>query len=213
MKAMQHTHPVRDRANMIKLSNLEFVRDGKLWLRVPQFSCGPGERVALMGPSGSGKTSLLRAMLGLLLPTRGELELKQQATMLFQKPALLRCSVLNNLRIAAFLAGLSRREGIRQAMIWLGRLHIDELAYQQAYRLSGGQQQRVAFARAMLKPSAIVLLDEPGANLDRQAQDRLEACLDRQYSVVFSSHDHQQVKRWADRVYQVDEGIVLERTL
>ncbi|MEY3155368.1 MAG: hypothetical protein RL109_1786, partial [Pseudomonadota bacterium] len=49
MKAMQHTHPVRDRANMIKLSNLEFVRDGKLWLRVPQFSCGPGERVALMG--------------------------------------------------------------------------------------------------------------------------------------------------------------------
>lgn len=93
MKAMQHTHPVRDRANMIKLSNLEFVRDGKLWLRVPQFSCGPGERVALMGPSGSGKTSLLRAMLGLLLPTRGELELKQQATMLFQKPALLRCSV------------------------------------------------------------------------------------------------------------------------
>jgi ABC-type sulfate/molybdate transport systems ATPase subunit len=90
-------------------------------------------------------------------------------------------------------------------------LEIEPLAPLQAYRLSGGQQQRVAFARAMLKPVQTVLLDEPGANLDLQAQQRLEACLDRRYTVVFSSHDLQQVLRWADRVYEIDNGILRER--
>ena len=197
---------------MIELSNLAFVKHGKAWLQVPALNCRQGERVALLGPSGSGKTSLLRAMLGLIKPDNGRIHLQQSATMLFQKPALLRCSVFNNLRIAALLAGLTLKEGNAQSLHWLNRLEIEALAPLHAYRLSGGQQQRVAFARAMLKPVSIVLLDEPGANLDLRAQLQLEACLDRRYSVVFSSHDARQVERWADRVYEIDQGMLRERS-
>jgi tungstate transport system ATP-binding protein len=197
---------------MIKLSNLEFVSGGKAWLQVPALNCRQGERVALLGPSGSGKTTLLRAMLGLIKPDKGLIHLQQSATMLFQKPVLLRCSVLSNLRIAAFLAGLPHREGQAKALHWLNRLDIGALAPLQAYCLSGGQQQRVAFARAMLKPVTIVLLDEPSANLDLRAQQQLEASLDRRYSVIFSSHDTRQVERWADRVYEIDQGMLLERS-
>jgi ATPase subunit of ABC transporter with duplicated ATPase domains len=64
----------------------------------------------------------------------------------------------------------------------------------------------------MLKPATIVLLDEPSANLDLRAQQQLEASLDRRYSVIFSSHDTRQVERWADRVYEIDQGMLLERS-
>ena len=182
-----------------------------------------GELVALLGPSGCGKTTALRIVAGLERQDSGQVFVgerdfssvpahKRNMGMVFQAYSLFpNLSVEENVAFGLQMRKVGKSERRVKAGNLLELVGLESQAKRFTYQLSGGQQQRVAFARAMLKPVQTVLLDEPGANLDLQAQQRLEACLDRRYTVVFSSHDLQQVLRWADRVYEIDNGILRER--
>ncbi|MGA0609095.1 phosphate ABC transporter ATP-binding protein [Caldimonas sp. KR1-144] len=174
-----------------------------------------GERVAFVGANGSGKSTLLRVLHGLQRPTSGRVEraagLRQ--AMLFQRPAMLRLSVENNVALGLWLAGVPRamrRERVTEALVRVGLV---AEAKRPARALSGGQQQRLALARAWaLKPQQL-LLDEPTASLDPSAKREVEALIGqfaRQgLTVLFSSHNLGQVKRLATRVVYLEHGRVL----
>jgi tungstate transport system ATP-binding protein len=181
-----------------------------------------GERVALVGANGSGKSSLLRTLHGLLPVTGGAREVAPslRIAMLFQRPHLLRLSVLRNLRLGLWLGGVAWRDTSSRARESLDRVGLAHLADRNARALSGGQQQRVALARAWALQPDLWLLDEPTASLDPHAKRDVEALMAAfaheppapgrlPPTLVFASHNLGQVKRLATRVIYLEQGRVL----
>ncbi|MBP6007773.1 MAG: phosphate ABC transporter ATP-binding protein [Rhodoferax sp.] len=180
----------------------------------------PGERVALIGANGCGKSTLLRLLNKLIAPSAGSAWANPDfcQAMLFQKPYLMRLSVLANVALGLWLRGTSWGTAKDLAMQSLQRVGLDGLAARNARALSGGQQQRVAMARAWALAPQVLLLDEPTASLDPHAKREVEALMEEFASgtptqsamtLVFSSHNLGQVKRLASRVIYLEHGRVL----
>lgn len=187
-----------------------------LALDAVSFQMHAGERVALVGANGSGKSTLLRVAHGLLKVSRGQVcqspELHQ--AMVFQRPHMLRTSVLRFVMWGLWLQGVSWREAPVRAMQALARVGLQELAARSARNLSGGQQQRLALARAWALQPNLVLLDEPTSSLDPNAKREVEHLLSEWVaasgvSLLFSSHNLGQVKRLATRVIYLEGGRIL----
>ncbi len=175
-----------------------------------------GERVALVGANGSGKSTLLRVAHGLLKVSSGQVNVAPDAkqAMVFQRPHMLRTTVLRFIQSALWMQGLSWSAAQAPAWQALERMGLQDMADRSARTLSGGQQQRLALARAWaLKPN-FVLLDEPTSSLDPHAKREVERLLTEwvnasDVSLLFSSHNLGQVKRIATRVVYLEAGRVL----
>ena len=174
-----------------------------------------GERLALIGSNGSGKSTLLRVLHGLLRPARGSIlrdSAKRQA-MLFQRPYMLRTSVLNNVALGLWIRGARWMAARERALRALGRVGLSEVALRSARTLSSGQQQRLALARAWSLEPDVLLLDEPTSSLDPHAKREVEALMAEfakaGMTLVFASHNLGQVKRLATRVVYLEQGHVL----
>ncbi len=188
----------------------------------------PGEVVLIMGPSGSGKTTLLSMMGALLRPTEGSIHLDgtpiselsegrlpeirlRRFGFIFQDFNLLSAlSVLENVAIVGELAGLDRRAARARATALLTELGLGERLAFLPEKLSGGEQQRVAIARALINEPALILADEPTANLDSKIGHEIMRLLRRiakqqGRSVVIVSHD-QRIREIADRVLWLEDG-------
>jgi tungstate transport system ATP-binding protein len=166
-----------------------------------------GRRYVLTGPNGSGKTTLLRMLAGLepmdsgfvsfrgQNPRSGSLPMtwRREIVYVHQQPYLFHGSIASNLEYGLRLrgiAGAQRRSCVQDALRWAGLI---EHAAVPAQKLSGGEAQRLALARAKLLSPALLLLDEPTANLDgasrAQVLELLTAlCLD-DHTVVIATHD------------------------
>jgi len=175
------------------------------------------ERVALVGANGCGKSTLLRVLHGLIAPSAGKVHSAPDVrqAMLFQKPHLLRLSVLRNVALGLWLRGTPWGACKALAMAALQRVGLGDLAQRHARGLSGGQVQRVAMARAWALQPHVLLLDEPTASLDPHAKREIEALMEEFSSgpeamtLVFASHNLGQVKRLASRVIYLEHGRVL----
>jgi putative ABC transport system ATP-binding protein len=191
-------------------------------------SVGRAEIVLIMGPSGSGKTTLLSMMGALLKPTAGSIELNGEAMsslaedrlpqirlaqigFIFQDFNLLSAlTAVENVAIVAELAGTRHREARARAASLLGELGLAERLDFKPEKLSGGEKQRVAIARALVNDPALILADEPTANLDSRIGHEIMRLLRRiakeqGRSVVIVSHD-QRIKDIADRVLWLEDG-------
>jgi putative ABC transport system ATP-binding protein len=191
-------------------------------------SVAPGEIVLIMGPSGSGKTTLLSMLGALLRPSAGEIRLNenvissmkenrlpdirlQQFGFIFQDFNLLSAlTALENVAIVAELAGLRGSEARRKAAVLLTDLGLGERLNFLPEKLSGGEKQRVAIARALVNDPALILADEPTANLDSKIGHEIMRLLRRiakeqGRSVMIVSHD-QRIKDIADRVMWLEDG-------
>jgi len=170
--------------------------------------------IAIVGANGSGKTSLLRLLHGVVAHTGSRFVPRPSVVqaMVFQRPFLLRLSVLNNVRIALWLAdrhvSASGREA--RAIQALERVGLGALRHRQARSLSGGEQQRLALARGWAVRPDILFLDEPTASLDPSAKKDVESLLAgfaaEGMTLVMSTHNLGQAKRLARRVVFMDEG-------
>src|SRR6516165_8431877 len=172
----------------------------------------PGEVVVIMGPSGSGKTTLLQMMGALLKPTEGTIQLNgemlsaltekhlpgirlQQIGFIFQSFNLLSAlTVLDNIALVAELAGAKHSEARKRAAALLTELGLKERLHFLPEQLSGGEKQRVAIARALVNDPALILADEPTANLDSKIGHEIMRLLqaiakEQGRSVVIVSHD------------------------
>jgi zinc transport system ATP-binding protein len=192
----------------------------------------PGEFVAVAGPNGGGKTTLMRLILGLERPTVGEALLSdvpayrfprrfalgylaQRAQLGLDAPATVREVVIaGRLPRAGLLGRLSRRdrEFVDEA---IARVGLSGVAKRPLVRLSGGQQQRAFIAKALASEPELLVLDEPTAGVDVEAQEALAGLLDRLHrdlgvTVLYVSHEFGAVERFVERIVLVRRGIVFD---
>lgn len=191
-------------------------------------SVSPGEIVLIMGPSGSGKTTLLSMLGALLKPSEGTIQLNgtvisalaesrlpeirlRQFGFIFQDFNLLSAlTTLENVAIVAELAGSRSSTARRKATDLLRELGLGERLNFLPEKLSGGEKQRVAIARALVNDPALILADEPTANLDSKIGQEIMRLLRRiakeqRRSVIIVSHD-QRIRDIADRVLWLEDG-------
>ncbi len=190
-----------------------------------------GDFAALAGPSGSGKTTLLNLVGGLDRPDRGEIYIDGRPTSKLSDNELTRLrlhkigfvfqaynlipvlSAYENIQFILQIQGASESEHARRIMPLLTELGLKDLEHRRPTQLSGGQQQRVAVARAVIGSPAIVLADEPTANLDSETAKGLMDLMKRLneeqgVTFLFSSHDPLVLGR-ARRVIRMRDGKIV----
>lgn len=189
-----------------------------------------GEFTAIVGPSGSGKTTFLNLISGLDTTTSGTVQLdgrllsemsgrelsnfrRDHIGFVFQAYNLIPVlSVEENVEYIMLLQGVSAEERHRRVRDILGEMGLDGLESRRPPQLSGGQQQRVAVARAIVSNPALVLADEPTANLDSKTAVDLIALMRhlneaRKTTFVFSTHDTRVMERARRLITLVDGRI------
>jgi len=183
----------------------------------------PGEVYALLGPNGAGKTTALRCLATLLAPTEGSASVCGVDVV---------ANPLGVRRLIAFLSasmGLYERLSARELIVFFGRLHgldatraaerADQLvelfdlggfAGRLCGRLSTGQRQRVSLARALVHDPPVLILDEPTLGLDilsgHTIHDFIRRERDREKTILFSTHQMEEVDLLADRVGILRDG-------
>lgn len=178
-------------------------------------SVARGQFVSLVGPSGSGKSTILRAVMGLLTPLAGRVELavpRDRVGMLFQDDALLPWrSARHNVALGLRIRGDSRARAEAEAESWLERLGLAGLGDRFPRQLSGGQRKRVALAQVLALKPELLLMDEPFASLDAIVRHRITAELlewveRERLSVLLVTHDLEEAQTLSDVVYLLSRG-------
>lgn len=215
---------VRDPMLPLRLEGVCFESSDHLLLDDINLQLDAGRRTVVLGPNGAGKSLLLRICHGLLAPTRGRVtwcgELPAAAPRLqafvFQRPVLLRRSVLANIEYALSIRGVRGAERRERAERVLQRTGLLSIAKRPARVLSGGEQQRLALARAWSMEPRVLFLDEPTASLDPTATRSVEQLMAAIHTggtkVVLTTHDLGQARRVADDVIFMHRGRLLEHT-
>ena len=228
------------------MSNENAVRTERLWKTYPQdprpveavrgidLTVSYGEFVAMAGPSGSGKTTMLNLLGGLTRPTRGRVWIEGEEIsalsdrrlaevrmhrigFVFQSYNLLPVlSALENAEFTLLLQGVPARERREQVRELFREIGLEGLEDRRPPKLSGGQQQRVAVARAVLGNPALVLADEPTANLDSHTAETLLDVMEKLNrtqgtTFVFSTHDPRVMERARRLIRLVDGQIESDR--
>jgi putative ABC transport system ATP-binding protein len=194
-----------------------------------------GEFVAVWGPSGSGKSTLCN-LIGLLdtcssgtvhfegqdvtaLSDDQRSELRNRAIgFVFQSFNLIPVlSALENVMLPLQIAGVSTARAKRAARKRLAEVGLDDHAAHRPAKLSGGQQQRVAIARALVTDPALVIADEPTANLDSENALRITELMrklnsDNGTTFVFSTHDQRLLERVERQILMRDGEIIDDRS-
>jgi tungstate transport system ATP-binding protein len=205
----------------LRAEGLGFAAGGVRILHDVSLTIEPGAPTLVVGPNGAGKSVLLRLLHGLLAPTEGRVAWSglpgaaaRRQAMVFQRPVLLRRSVLANAAYPLRLAGLGRAERDARARDALELVGLGPLADRPARRLSGGEQQRLALARAAALRPEVLFLDEPCASLDpaatRAVEEIVAALAMRGTRIVMTTHDLGQARRLAGDVVFLHRGRVLE---
>jgi putative ABC transport system ATP-binding protein len=187
----------------------------------------PGEFVAIMGPSGCGKSTLLNLVAGLDTPNDGDVVLagvslagrgeserarlrREHIGIVFQFFNLLEgMRALENVTLAAAVAGASRRQAQRRALELLDLLGLGDKANELPGALSGGQRQRLAIARALANEPTLLLADEPTGALDSEGGLEVLELFRRLHAggqtILLVTHD-QRVADAAERVIHMRDG-------
>ena len=182
-----------------------------------------GELVSLLGPSGCGKTTTLRLISGLDMPTNGQVLFdgrdisavsiqQRNVGMVFQRYALFpHMSVERNVSFGLRVRGLPRAEIARQVDEMLDVVQLAAFRHRFPAQLSGGQMQRVAIARTLITHPAVLMMDEPLANLDTKLRGEMRVFirgLQRRLGItlVFVTHDQVEALELSDRVAVMFDG-------
>jgi tungstate transport system ATP-binding protein len=204
----------------LRAEGLGFSAGGVAILADLSFTLEAGAPSIILGPNGAGKSVLLRLLHGLLPPSAGRVtwsaDPARRQAMVFQRPVLLRRSVLANTLYPLALAGVAAAERQRRARAALEMVGLAALAGRPARRLSGGEQQRLALARAAALSPELLFLDEPTANLDpaatRAVEEIVAALAARGTKIVMTTHDLGQARRLAGEVLFLARGRLVEQT-
>ncbi len=211
----------KDIAVSVKDLTLAFHKKPVLWdidLDVPK-----GVLLSIIGPNGAGKTTLIKAILGLLKPAAGKVEIfgksfkeniskvgyvPQRSSVDWDFPA----NVLDVVMMGTYgRLGWLKRPGKKekeQSLLALEKVGMQDFAYRQISQLSGGQQQRVFLARALVQDAEIYFMDEPFVGVDAVTEKAIVALLKNLRkegkTVIVVHHDLQTVAEYYDWAFMIN---------
>lgn len=204
---------------IIKLEQVSFAYQDTVVLEDVSLEVFPGEFVAIIGPNGGGKTTLLKLILGFLRPTLGKIEVlgsspknnhenpiayvPQTTRFDRQFPISVMEVVLSGCLSLLPWHGVFRQKEKEAAIAALDKVGLLEFQHVPFGKLSGGQAQRVLIARALVSNPKLLLLDEPTASVDSQAEAEIYAILQKLHgtmTILMVTHDLKAAVDQVDRV-------------
>lgn len=219
--------------DVLNIAGLTCSYNGMEVLSSVSFRVAAGDYLGIVGPNGSGKSTLVRALLGLLEPDAGTLELFGTPAEKFAAwsrigylPQRIRFfnpnfpGTVEEIVRLGLIAGAGRLSGrsvgqnraIEESLELLGITHLKKRLIG---GLSGGQQQRVLLARAMVNRPELLILDEPTTALDPETREQFYALLERVNrsegtTVLLITHDTWSIGKYASRFLYVDKKIIFD---
>tara|TARA_B100001996_G_scaffold239668_1_gene185268 strand:- start:346 stop:1101 length:756 start_codon:yes stop_codon:yes gene_type:complete len=204
----------------VRTENLSYYIDSKEIISDLSVNIFSDKITIIMGPNGAGKSIFLKLLNGIIKPTSGKilwnkrkdfsLIMRKQA-LVFQKPILLRRSVMANLDFIDSLFNIKSEFDKDQLLKIVDLLNQKN---QPARLLSLGEQQRLSLIRALLIRPSLIMLDEPTANLDPAStkiiEDIIVSLKEFGIKIIFVTHNILQAKRLADEVIFFDKGKLIE---
>ncbi|HIJ79053.1 MAG: ATP-binding cassette domain-containing protein [Desulfobulbaceae bacterium] len=188
------------------IRNMDFSQNGTAILENVNLEIKDRDSLCIVGPNGGGKTTLLKLLLGLLKPDRGEIRLfglpPEEACLRVgyvpqytqydpQFPVTVRDVVLMG-RLDRHFGGPYGKEDKEAAMAALAEMALTEISHKLFAEISGGQRQRVLIARALAASGELLILDEPTANIDATSEAHLFEVLEKlnqRMTVLLVTHD------------------------
>ena len=216
----------------VEFKNVMFAYEAEqVILQNMSFQVKAGQKVALVGPSGGGKSSLVSLLLRLYDPVEGCIlidghdlreykvdSLRQQISIVLQESVLFAVSVKDNIAygcLNATDAEIEAASRLANAHDFIEALPLgyDTILGERGATLSGGQRQRIAIARAAVRQSPIVILDEPTTGLDQENEREVSEALERltQNSTTFWITHNLKAAEQADTILYIESGKVLEQ--
>ena len=212
---------------MIEVIDLKKVFDnGFEALKSVNFTIEQGDLVCLLGPSGCGKSTILNLIAGLLHPSDGDIQFRQQSVVktapkdrnigfVFQNYALYpHMTVLENVMFPLTVGSKKVPKAEAQAIAeeYMKLTNIEELSHKKPGTLSGGQQQRVAITRALVQKPDVLLLDEVTTGLDEESKQIVNQLLnqlnkEQGVTLVRVTHDTEELQQ-AQQVIRIVAGKV-----
>jgi tungstate transport system ATP-binding protein len=209
----------------LKLEGIDKIYSNVKVLDSVNFTANGGKIIVLIGVNGAGKTTLLRIISGLEKQDKGKIlvnnqnispsELRQIATIVFQRTVMFSRSVFDNLAYGLKIRGKKDdeiKEAITEVLHSVGLKNFEK---RRAKKTSGGEQQRIALARAFLLEPQILLLDEPTANLDPNNAIILERAIlkrkEKEHVIIIATHNLSQARRLGDEIVHIHGGKIIER--
>ncbi len=176
---------------------------------------GTGEIIVFLGPSGCGKSTILKALAGLVAPSKGSVQIDAKPVqgtsrdrgMVFQQyTSFAWLTVRENVEYGMRLAGVPAAERQKRALETLEKVGLKDFAGRYPKELSGGMKQRVAIARTLVNRPSLVLMDEPFGALDPQTRWGMQSLLldiskTLDNTIVFVTHDVAEAVYLADTVF------------
>jgi ATP-binding cassette subfamily C protein len=227
-----NTNPFKNKQTVaIRLENISFSYDASHpVLQQINLSIKAGEKVALVGASGGGKTTMVQVLIGLYIPTEGEIYydgvnvkdigldvVRENVATVLQNPALLNDTVRLNLTLGRSHSDEELWQALEVAQLkeTIAGLEkkLDTMVGRDGIRLSGGQRQRMAIARMVLSNPSVVILDEATSALDTTTENRLHEALKNfleSRTTIIVAHRLSAVRQ-ADRVLVFEDGQIAEQ--
>ncbi|MFI6479559.1 ABC transporter ATP-binding protein [Nonomuraea sp. NPDC050663] len=184
---------------------------------------GPGEVIGLLGPNGAGKSTTLHMLLGLITPDHGSVELFGMDLQRHRIEVLSRINFAASyvdlpgvLYVQEILEAYADLYAVPQSRVrdMIDLLELGRLRKRRYMELSSGQRTRVQLGKALINEPDLLILDEPTANLDPDAGDRIRSLLvrlarDNGRAMLITSHNMPEVERMCDRIHFMAEGRII----
>jgi len=214
----------------LRVENIDFkYADGEPVLKGLSLNIKKGEKIALVGTSGGGKSTLVQMILGMYMPTQGNIYfndvpvteigldiVRDNVATVLQHPALFNDTIKQNLNLGKDYSEAELWNALEVAQLseTIKRLpnQLETIVGRSGVRLSGGQRQRLAVARMILSQPKVVILDEATSALDTETEAKLHAAMQsflKERTTLIIAHRLTAVKQ-ADRVYVFDDGKIID---
>ncbi len=208
----------------LDIRNLIKTIDGGQVLNDISVGMDKGLIYGIKGKNGSGKTMLLRAICGLIKPTKGmviidgkligkDITFPQSVGVLIEHPGFIaNLSGYDNLKLLADIKGIIGRIEIEEV---LDRVGLERSSFKKKYRAySLGMKQKLGIAAAIMEQPDLILLDEPTNALDEESVNRLASILQEEKNrgalIIIASHDRDELNRLSDTIFVMDQGRMSE---
>ena len=210
---------------IVSLKNIQAGYDGKTILKDVSFDIHENDYVGIIGPNGGGKSTLLKVILGIIKPTKGEVayfkngERTSRISMGYLPqynkidktfPISVYDTILTGVTNDRGLFGRFTAEQRQQVDATIAKMDLQGLEDRPISALSGGQLQRILLARALVSRPDILILDEPNTYIDEIYQAQMYSLLDnlnKECAVILVSHDIEMMKEKAKQIVCVNRSV------